>query len=179
MTEKARLIDTDMANLRRVSEPCKLSKDMLQELIVKMKSAMTTAWTPGVGLAAIQIGLPIRVAIYYKVTDAGKFQRTLINPTITASNTLTACTGEGCLSIPGPLYTTWRYNTIEFTHEVDGKLVTERATGREAQIVQHEVDHMDGILCCDRAKKPVEPGRNEPCNCGSNVKFKKCCGRNL
>lgn len=176
---KALAIDTDMASLRRLSRRFAIKDDDINELVLNMKRSMTAAWTQGVGLAAIQIGIPIRVAIYYKVTEAGKFQRTLINPTIVASNTLTACIGEGCLSIPHQLYTTWRYSTIEFTHEVDGQLVQDRATGREAQIVQHEIDHMNGILCCDRAKKPVEPGRNEPCSCGSNVKFKKCCGRNF
>jgi len=44
--------------------------------------------------------------------------------------------------------------------------------------MQHEVDHMNGVLCIDRrVKKVVKIGRNEPCPCGSGKKYKKCCGR--
>jgi uncharacterized protein YecA (UPF0149 family) len=64
-----------------------------------------------------------------------------------------------------------RYNQIEFKN--DGQLFS--AEGKEAQIIQHEIDHMDGILIIDKEYKSNNVGRNDPCPCGSGKKYKKCC----
>ena len=110
---------------------------------------------------------------------------------------------EGCLSFPGKGVHTKRYETIEVkTEQVEGSWVFsgvdtgETGTGSwedkekskndkelrllETVCVQHEIDHLNGIVCMDRRvdttiRVEKKPGRNEPCHCGSGKKYKKCC----
>jgi peptide deformylase len=103
----------------------------------RLRLANANAWTPGVGLAAIQIGIPLRYAWF--TIDGREYE--LINPLITAGfgkHTIK----EGCLSIPNQWFEKERFYEIEYVS--DGK--NYKAKGWKARIVQHEIDHCNGIL---------------------------------
>lgn len=83
---------------------------------------------------------------------------------------------EECLSIPTKTFQVNRFSYVKFING-DGKEY--EFTGLYARILQHEIDHFDGVLICDKELKPIPKvekiGRNEPCPCGSGKKYKKCC----
>lgn len=96
-----------------------------------------------VGLAAIQIGIPKRV-IVVKMGD-GKF-KPFINPVIIWKGTQTYTATEGCLSLDGERQVK-RYKQIRVAYEnVQGKTKVENFSGFLAEVIQHEVDHLNGIL---------------------------------
>jgi peptide deformylase len=175
----AATIVTDEKFLRQVSKKTSSREVEKRMLVPLIKYAMHRAWTPGYGLAAVQVGIPIRAAWFWVPVDAPRGATTamkhrevlLINPVITKQSEPIIVPGEGCLSIPNKLISIKRYNQIEF--ENDGQLFS--AEGKEAQIIQHEIDHMDGILIIDKEYKSNNVGRNDPCPCGSGKKYKKCC----
>jgi len=142
------------------------------DLIARIKASTEIAWTKGVGLAAIQIGEPIRAAWF---TYDGK-EQVLVNPIITMASNPLVLPKEGCLSIPDSWPATRRYGGVTITNETEEGRVTQEFTGFAAIIVQHEIDHMDGILNFQRRYIPSKvAGRNDPCPCGSGLKYKKCC----
>jgi peptide deformylase len=160
------MIVTDQKILRQVSRPVTPDDD-LEALTAQLKAANATAWTDGAGLAAIQIGVPIRFAWY--IVDG--VEKILVNPRI-ISRYDPIIGQEGCLSIPNKHIMVRRYSKIAI--ESDGQVRV--ATGFESRLIQHEIDHMDGILNIDKEYKPTpKVGRNEPCPCGSGKKYKKCC----
>lgn len=147
-----------------------------------IRAAIPHAWTKSVGLAAPQVGIPIKFAIYQL---NGQDEVWLVNPEIVNASGLVPFQGEGCLSIPHQWFGTWRYSRITVLNDVGGQRVPIELSGFEAFVAQHEIDHLNGILCTARVSKPAEPGRNEPCPCGATkvvsgetrpVKFKNCCG---
>jgi len=93
---------------------------------------------------------------------------------------------EGCATWPNKIVVSkrWEQVTIKFLDR-DGEECTGEAIGFEAQVWQHEIDHLNGITeyLADKPTKPTktivndEPklGRNDPCSCGSGKKYKKCC----
>lgn len=131
---------------------------------------------PGVGLAAPQIGINKRIAI---VTN-GQEHLCLVNPRITDTRGVVVHKGEGCLSVPGRTFDVYRFREITVVDDLHpGGMV---ATGTAGIIIQHEVDHLDGVLIFDRTAQGDRIGRNDPCPCGRKengkpVKFKKCHGR--
>jgi peptide deformylase len=120
----------------------------LQEFIDDM--ARTMKEKDGVGLAAPQVGQSIRlIVIAYK---DGPF--VLINPELSGFSFRKNATEEGCLSIPGINGTVERYNKVKFRGlNRNGHVISGVAEGFFARILQHEVDHLDGILFIDRAKE--------------------------
>jgi len=120
---------------------------------------------PGIGLAAPQIGIDKNIAIVRSKTNID-----LINPVITSSKYPFMFTNEGCLSFPGRLETTSRFQEIDFISNNRSFSLK----GLDAVVVQHEVDHLNSILFPDRILKKLKP--NEKCFCGSNKKYKKCHG---
>ena len=166
-------IITDIEYLRQKSSDIKTEE--VQRIVKDIKSSISGAWTDGVGLAGIQIGEPLRVA-WYKMPNTGPSWNTeevvLINPEILELKDKFMFSGEGCLSMPNQRFLTERYRYIKLKN--NGR--TYVAYDMEAVVIQHEIDHMEGILCLDRAYKKA-PGRNEPCPCNSGKKYKKCCGR--
>lgn len=175
-------IITEESVLRQKSKETSI-KEVDKTLIVgHLKTAIKSAWTPGCGLAAIQIGIPLRVAWYHYGND----QVVMINPEITEKDFYVPFQREGCLSIPNKKYNTGRYDNIAVKADciINDKVkkdYTIVASGFEACVIQHEIDHMDGILCKDKIreyKKPFEQKRNAPCKCGSGIKYKKCCMKN-
>ena len=153
----------------------------------------------GIGLAANQVGIDAAVAVV-NVREPIVF----INPEIVSRETEIPFY-EGCLSYPGKGVNTKRYETVEVKSDnVDGTMIFsgvdtgEKTKGSweqegktyqvkdkdlrtlEAVCVQHEIDHLNGVRCLDRAvdttyRSEKNPGRNEPCHCGSGKKYKKCC----
>ncbi len=139
------------------------------KIVERIKEALKTGWVAGHGLAAVQIGVPIRAA-WYKLPDGT--ENTLINPEILKVYDVAICPKEGCLSVPDVWIPTVRYQKIKYKN--NGNTFT--AKGVEAHVIQHEVDHMNGMLHYDRRWEPSEKiGRNSPCPCGSGKKYKKCC----
>jgi len=172
MVSKITPIVTDIKVLRQVSRKTSVKEVEKKNLVEMIKLALRTGWVQGYGLAAIQIGIPIRAAWFWYVDSKKQRQECLlINPVIVEKKELVIVPGEGCLSIPNKVFTTKRYYQI--IYESNGQRFA--AEGKEAQIIQHEVDHMNGILITDRVYKSPTVGRNDPCPCGSGKKYKKCC----
>ena len=131
--------------LRQVATPVREITAEIKRIIADMTETM---WHQvGIGLAAPQVGLPHRIL----VMDDGKGgAQALINPEIeTRSGTIRE--EEGCLSLPGVFGVVERSKTITVrAMDADGKPVSLEATGLKARIVQHELDHLDGVLFIDR-----------------------------
>jgi peptide deformylase len=141
LREKARRIKTFDANLR------KLSNDMLE----------TMHAANGVGLAAPQIGLSIRLIVAEYVPDPKEekgergFKAILCNPEIVKVSDETETASEGCLSIPGWIGDVPRHSSVTVKGQnVEGKEVRIKAEGYFARVLQHEIDHINGILFTDR-----------------------------
>ena len=135
--------------LREVSKPVTQITDEVRTLVEDMYETMYDA--PGIGLAAIQIGVPLRVVTTdCSPRDDEAQPLTLINPEILELSGEDVPYEEGCLSIPDyyeevvrPQNARVRYMDIEGkTHEID-------ATGLLSTCIQHEVDHLDGKLFID------------------------------
>lgn len=126
------------------------SKAELTQLIQDMYDTMYD--TGGVGLAAIQIGVGLRVVIM----DTKK-PVTLINPVIEACFGNKVMKNEGCLSLPGIIERVERYETISVSfYDVDGVKHESKLSGLNAQCIQHEVDHLDGIVIPDKLDPQVK-----------------------
>lgn len=136
-----------MRRAEDVSEPASaeiaiLVSDMLE----------TLADSGGIGLAAPQVHVPKRVVIYFVPagrTEDGKGVglRVLINPIIEPLSSETAVDREGCLSLPGMSGLVRRPDRIRLSYSnVQGDHLEEEISGYHARVVQHECDHLDGIL---------------------------------
>lgn len=134
--------------LRKRSEEVNEIDDSLQELISDMFSAMEEE--RGIGLAAPQVGVAKRV-IVISVEDR-KFSRlALINPVIVHLSGETDMMEEGCLSLPGVNADVERsIEAVVRGTTKNGRLVEISAKGLLARALQHEIDHLDGILFIDR-----------------------------
>jgi peptide deformylase len=132
--------------LRRVADPIAAVDDGVRALIAEMGDIMYRAH--GVGLAAPQIGKSIRLLVY----DAGDGLRGLINPEIVKMKGEQYEPEEGCLSIPGLRGIVRRANDITVKALDDqGRPVQFRAKEFEARVLQHEIDHLNGVLFIDLA----------------------------
>lgn len=132
--------------LKQVAAEIKVVDSEIRMLIREMGSIMYSA--RGVGLAAPQVGKSIRLLVY----DQGDGLRALINPRIVKMKGQQMEPEEGCLSIPGLRGVVPRAQDIQVqAQDGEGRPIRFRATGYEARIIQHEVDHLDGILFIDRA----------------------------
>jgi len=161
-------ITTDESILRASNEA--VLPEEVEPLEIRLKEELAQSKMPGVGLAAPQIGVNKRIAI---MTN-GAESLCLANPRIIETKGLLVHKGEACLSIPGKAFNTYRFREIRVVDDLHpGGIV---ATGLAAIILQHEIDHLDGVLIMDRMAHSEKIGRNESCPCGSKVKFKKCHG---
>ena len=123
----------------------------LKALIADMRETMIAA--QGAGLAAPQIGVGLRVVIFgfehnQRYPDAEPVPYTeLVNPVLTPLTTEMEEGWEGCLSVPGLRGQVPRFTRLRYTgFDPDGRPVQREASGFHARVVQHEVDHLDGIL---------------------------------
>lgn len=139
--------------LRRPSEPVGAVDDELRGLVRDMLETMYDA--PGVGLAAIQVGVPKRLI----VVDVGKDPEdrqpiVLLDPEITWASKEKRVHEEGCLSIPDYYEEVERPERIGFRYrDLEGRTVETEADGLLATCLQHEIDHIDGVLFIDHLSK--------------------------
>jgi len=132
--------------LRKTSEKIEYSKDIVL-LAKEMVNIMYEA--KGVGLAAPQIGKNIRLVVIDFLDDTGA--KILIDPEIYWQSDETEKMEEGCLSVPGINANVTRPSAIKYRYLDDnGKKVDKFADGLEARVVQHELDHLSGVLFIDR-----------------------------
>src|SRR5262245_49331937 len=139
--------------LRQVSEPVKKIDAEILKLIEDMFETMYDA--PGIGLAAIQVGAPQRVVTMdLAKKDEPNNPQVFINPEIVWSSEEKATYEEGCLSIPE------FYDDVERPAQVkvkyldrDGKPQEVEANGLFATCLQHEIDHLNGVLFIDHLSK--------------------------
>jgi peptide deformylase len=128
----------------------------LQVLINDMVETMRVA--PGVGLAANQVDVPLRVIVveYGSEEDEEVPPKlfTVVNPEITRFSQEKIIGTEGCLSIPGVAGDVERATSITLKgYNRQGRPLKIKANGWLARIFQHEIDHLDGVLFVDRAEK--------------------------
>ena len=119
--------------------------DEIKEFIGSMKETMIDA--NGIGLAAPQVGRNIRVIVVK--LQYGEIQE-MINPTVKWYSDQTVSIEEGCLSIPGHYIDITRPSKISVSfQDLSGKYKRWKLKSLEARIVQHEIDHLDGVLMTD------------------------------
>ena len=129
------------------------------KIIKDLKSALKAYSVDGftaVAIAAPQIGISKRLFLIEDQSDERDSLPSLvaINPKITKFSKKTHIVGEGCLSIPDLYGEVKRHTNVTFTaKDAEGKPYERGAGGLLAQIIQHETDHLDGILFIDRAEK--------------------------
>jgi peptide deformylase len=108
----------------------------------------------GVGLAAPQVGAGVRVFAYYVPGEGDRDEvqpRVLVNPVLTLLGEATERGWEGCLSLPGLRGMVPRHPALKVSaFDTDGNPLTFEAEGFHARVIQHEYDHLDGILFVDR-----------------------------
>ncbi len=150
--------DAALANVRKFGDPVLRTKarpvqavdDALRSEIERMGELMIDAL--GVGLAATQIGVLHRVLVYRVQQQAPV--NALINPEIEWRGDEQEIAEEGCLSLPAVAVDVERpvHVRVRALNEQGEKIVIE-ATGLEARVIQHEVDHLDGVLILDRTAR--------------------------
>ena len=120
----------------------------LRKLAKRMIRIMHDA--PGVGLAAPQVGVLQRLLVY----DVDDDPRVLVNPVLDEFSEETEEADEGCLSVPGVTMPVERPVSVRVRAlDADGEPLDFRAEGFEARVIQHENDHLDGVLIVDRTTR--------------------------
>jgi peptide deformylase len=147
-----------MAHIRRFGDPVLKTRARpvdhfdarLREEVQRMGVLMNDSI--GIGLAAPQVGVSHRLLVYRVEPDSPV--QALVNPEIEWSSRDKETMEEGCLSLPGvhvdverPLFIRVR------AQDADGDAIVVEASGLEARVIQHEVDHLDGVLILDRASR--------------------------
>lgn len=131
--------------------PEEIKNATIQKLISDMKETVIPAG--GIGLAAPQVGVSVRLIII-AVQDK---KMALINPEIINFSWRKETAEEGCLSVPGKWGSVKRSKIIKVKAiDENGKIVKFKAKDLFARVIQHEVDHLNGVLFIDRAKKIIE-----------------------
>ena len=135
--------------LRKASEPVERVDDELRKLMDDMLETMYAA--PGVGLAAVQVGVPRRLIVLDTAKDEGPPRPlAMVNPEIVALGSEMRLHEEGCLSIPDVRVEIERPATVTVRFiDRDGKMQKLAAEGLLATVIQHEIDHLNGKLIID------------------------------
>lgn len=145
--EKCRITHYPAAVLAGKAKPVENIDDNIRQLVKKMTEIMIER--KGVGLAAPQAGVPLRLFII-SLDGSAQHVRVYINPTVTSDGTLVS-NEEGCLSVPGVFTKIRRYKTCKVTAtDLDGNEFSEEADGLYARALQHEYDHIEGIIIVNR-----------------------------
>ncbi len=136
--------------LRTKARPIERFDDALREEVQRMGDLMDDAI--GVGLAATQVGVVHRLLVYRIAQDAQL--AALVNPEIEWSGRETESMEEGCLSLPRVLVDVDRpiHVRVRALNEYGEPILIE-ASGLEARVIQHEIDHLDGVLILDRTSR--------------------------
>jgi peptide deformylase len=140
---------------KSLEEPSKKVEDFDAALKLIPDMAETMEAEKGIGIAAPQIGKNIRVAIINKDADKElEDHLVIINPKIFSASRDMDEKEEGCLSIPGVEGMVERHRKIKVRYiDINGQEQKLKATGLFSRVLQHEVDHLDGILFIDKATK--------------------------
>ena len=152
MTVRKILIEPNKL-LRQVSKPVEKVGNQERKLMDDMLETMYEA--PGIGLAAIQIGEPKRIIVMDISRDENKKEPLyLVNPVIKNKNLEKAIYEEGCLSVPDQFAEIERPNTCDIEYlDYEGKKQILKAEGLLAVCIQHEMDHLEGVLFIDYLSK--------------------------
>lgn len=139
--------------LKLVSKPVEAVTDATRKLMDDMLETMYDA--PGIGLAAIQVGVPERILV---IDLAGEGEapnpQYFVNPEITWASEELAVYNEGCLSVPEQYAEVARPAECKVTYlDYDGKQQEVHATGLLATCLQHEMDHLEGVLFIDHLSR--------------------------
>jgi len=138
--------------LRQVSQDVDKVDDEIRKLIDDMLETMYAA--PGIGLAAIQVGVPKRVIVIDLSKDEKKTPLYFVNPKIIIKSESNSTYEEGCLSVPGQYAEIDRPDQCHITYlDYNGKKTELKAEGLLATCIQHEMDHLEGILFIDHLSK--------------------------
>jgi peptide deformylase len=143
----------DLSVLKSKSETVAAVDDALRALMDDMLETMYDA--PGIGLAAVQVGEPKRVIVMDLSRDPEeKAPRFFVNPEITWRSEETAPYEEGCLSVPEIYDQVERPARVKVKYlDYDGRPVEEDAEGLFAVCIQHEMDHLEGVLFIDHLSR--------------------------
>ncbi len=137
--------------LRYMSKPVRRIDDGLRWLVSRMFALMYEA--QGVGLAANQVDVPLRLFVVNLASKPGEGQeRVFINPVLSLPQGWEEAE-EGCLSLPGLYARVARPKRVRVqAFDLEGNDIIEDVSGLLARVVQHELDHLDGVLFIDRVK---------------------------
>ncbi len=152
MTVKTILVEPNQL-LRQISKPVKQVGKEEQQLMDDMLETMYAA--NGIGLAAIQIGIPKRIIVMDISKDENKKEpRYFVNPIIKNKDTIKSTYEEGCLSVPNQFAEIDRPKKCDVEYlDYNGKKKILNAEGLLATCIQHEMDHLEGILFIDYLSK--------------------------
>lgn len=157
----AKIITAPNPILKKISKPVKNIDKKTQDIIKDIKDTLVNGETPkGVGLSGVQIGKLVRVFATYipksgnPDDNASPQLKIFVNPEIlreSKEKTLGPNPDkpilEGCLSIPGIWGSVWRKKWVKLKYQMEnGKWTTKKITGFPARVIQHELDHLNGIL---------------------------------
>ena len=139
--------------LRQISQPVERVGDSERELMNDMLETMYDA--NGIGLAAIQIGIPKRIIVIdLSKEENKKLPMYFVNPLIIKKNEQRIIYEEGCLSVPNQFAEIQRPSKCEVEYlDYDGNKQNLQAEGLLATCIQHEIDHLEGILFIDYLSK--------------------------
>lgn len=143
--------------LRQVAAPVTRFDDELTSLVADMDETMRAL--SGAGIAAPQIGVSLRVVIF-ELKDNPRYPQltpvpytVLVNPQLSVLDPAEEEGWEGCLSVPGMRGLVPRFRRLRYQgFDARGALIDRSVTGFHARVVQHEVDHLDGILFPQRVR---------------------------
>ena len=149
------ILEAPDPRLRVISKPVAGIDDAVRTLVADMFETMDAA--PGVGLAAPQVGVGLRIYTYtYQDDDGAPWRGVIINPELWMVPLEPGVPdpdeeSEGCLSFPGERFALRRSDRVIVTGiDLDGEPVRIEVDGWRARIMQHEFDHLDGTLYIDR-----------------------------
>lgn len=144
------MIVQDVNKLRTMSSEWNGNIDQLEEIVNKMGEALEKY--NGVGISAIQVGLPHRIFLAGPKDNP----ELVMNPKIIDKSVFMKSDWEGCLSLPNCMVKVKRakHITLEYTSVREGKFVKvkRKFTDFDARVIQHELDHLNGFLITDRGK---------------------------
>ncbi|MDY6875243.1 MAG: peptide deformylase [Chloroflexota bacterium] len=143
--------------LRKKSRHVRRVTPALRELVDDMVETMHAS--DGIGLAAVQVGVPERVIVVQLPGDEehpeGSKLYAVVNPELARKSRETEDGVEGCLSVPGLIGEVSRHRTVTIKGlDPRGRAIRIKAEGLLARVFQHEIDHCDGVLFIDRIKDP-------------------------
>jgi peptide deformylase len=146
------IIEAPDARLKVISKPVEGVDDALRTLMDDMLETMYAA--PGIGLAAIQVGQPLRVLVIDLMDNEVKTPRHFVNPEIIWESDIANVYSEGCLSVPEQYAEVERPEKVRVRYlDYQGAPQEEELDGLMATCIQHEMDHLNGILFIDHLSR--------------------------